>query len=210
MSRELTSTMLALLDDANVQKVAMVHMAIDDPVYVHSGLGKITYGGNTYVGIGVLGSVSDHEESEALSAQPITFTLSGLDHLQVRTALNAAAFGDQITLYEAFIDDAGTIIGEPLVIWSGSVDSTSISVGPESSVSIVGQHDIADIDKMSGARWTDEDQQGRFSGDLCFQFIHNMPTLILMWAGGATETGVRRAPGPELDYEDQQDHRGQG
>lgn len=189
MSRELASTTLALLDDAQVQKVAMADFLFDDPAYVHSGIGEITWNGNTYVGIGVLGSISDQEESEALSAQPITFTLSGLDHLQVRNALNAATFGDQIVLYEAFIDDAGTIIGDPLVIWSGTVDQTALSVGPESTVSITGQHDIADIDKVSGARWTNEDQQSRFAGDEFFEFIHEVPTLRLLWGGGPTITG---------------------
>ena len=197
MSREISAAVLALAESGHLERVAMVHFAFDDPVYAHSGLGNITWNGNTYVGIGMLGQVSEHQESQGLSVQPITFSLSGLDQQHLRVALNAANYGDQITLYEAFIDDAGDLVSDPVVIWAGSVDSTSVRAGPEPIISIIGQHDIADIDKANGARFTNEDQQARYAGDEFFEFIHEVPTLRLNWAGGPTWTGHR----PNFDDE---------
>lgn len=189
MSRELSAAALALAEAGHLERAAMVHFAFDDPVYVHSGLGEITWNGNTYVGIGMLGQVSEHQESEALTVQPITFSLSGLDQQRLRGALDSASYGDQITMYEAFIDDAGDLVADPVVIWAGSVDSTSIRVGPEPVITIVGQHDIADLDRADGGRFTNEDQQARYEGDEFFEFIHEVPTLRLNWGGGPTATG---------------------
>jgi hypothetical protein len=210
VSRELSAAVLALAESGHLERTAMVHFAFDEDVYVHSGLGEITWNGNTYVGIGMLGNISEQQESQALTVQPITFSLSGLDQQHLRVALDAANYGDQITLYEAFIDDAGDLIADPVVIWAGSVDSTSVRAGMDSAISIVGQHDIADIDKSDGARFTNEDQQARYPGDEFFEFIHEVPTLKLFWGGGHTATGVRPGPGPHLDYSDLNDPRGQG
>lgn len=210
MSRELAATTLAALDDPAIQKVVLVRFNFDDPVYAHSGLGDITWDGDTYVGIGMLGKISEHEESETLNAAPITFSLSGIDQMQLRSALDAITYGDEVDVWKAIVDDAGDLIGDPVHIYGGSVDSSNVVVGLEPVLNIIAQHAISDTVKKNGAHWTNEDHQRRYPGDEFFEYIHEVPTLRLNWGGSPTTTGVRAGPGPGLDYEDQQDHQGQG
>ena len=189
MSREIGAPNVAEVTAEHLERVALVHMAFDDPLFVHSGLGIITFDGDEYIGIGTLGTIADAKESEALGPAALTFTLSGVDMNLVAEALDAARYGDAITVYEGYVDDAGALVSDPWIIWAGKVDATGAVIGTDPSVSVIGQHDISSLDEIDGSRWTNEDQQAKFSGDKFFEHIAAVPNLKLLWGGGPTTTG---------------------
>lgn len=189
--RNLSTTQVTAVSAEHVERVVMVSIDFDDPVYVHSGIGIISFDGNEYIGIGALGRVSDTKESEILGPMTLEFTLSGLDMNLLKQAMDSTKYGAEITMYSAIKDEAGDLVGDPFIVWAGKVDSTQYVLSPNPSVTLIGQHDIDQLNEADGGRWSDEDHQNRYSGDLFFEHIADVPTLKLLWGGGPTSTGSR-------------------
>lgn len=200
MSRGLSTANSNQVASASVQVVLLAKLEFDTTVYVHTGIGTITYDGNDYLGVGDFGGISEARESELLGPDPLTLSLSGLDSTMVDEALNSAAYGDVVTIYEGYRVDDGTLDGDPWVVWKGWVEYAQVQRGGENTVSLICQHDLAVLNEKEGSRFTDEDQQAEYSGDLGFEFVADMVDKKLYWGGGPTVTGRRypygHQPGP--------------
>jgi len=200
MSRSISATNLTEINAAHLHVVTLVHLAFDEPVFLHSGIGTIPYDSNDYIGVGQLGTISEARESEVLGPRPITLQLSGVDPNMIAEAQEAGRFKDDITIYEGYRNDDGTLVDDPWIVWKGWFEYAAISVGGEGVVSITAQHDLAILNEKDGGRFTDEDQQQRFSGDLGFEFITDMATVKLNWGGrtvGGGGAGGAGGPDPE-------------
>ena len=196
MSREIGSTNTASAEGASVEPVALLKLDLDDPVYAHSGVGVIEYDGNDYIGVGLLGSVTAPSETDELGPQPVTFGMSQIDANLMQYAMSAANYGDEATLYRGYRQDDGTLVSDPYIVWAGTVESTGAKVGPGGQIGITCNHDLAALDQINGGRYTDEDQQDKYSGDKFFSHIADIPTLKLLWGGGPTRTGSAPGLGP--------------
>lgn len=190
MTRDIGTSNVTAVESQYLEPVVMVKLELADPAYVHSNVGIIPYEGDDYIGVGTLGSISKLSESEALGPAAITMSLSGLDKTMIATALDSASYKDKVTIYEGYRQDDGTLVADPWIVWSGTIDTTSVEVGPESKIVLALQHDVASLQEINGRRFTDEDQQSEYSGDLFFEHIAEVPFLNLLWAGGPTQTGA--------------------
>ena len=182
------------------EPIVLVHIACDDPVYAHSGVGVITYGSTDYLGVGHLGSISAPKESNVVGPGSVTLELSGLSPNNIGTAMSSASYGDAVTIYQGYRQDDGTLVDTPWIVWSGSIDRIGGLVGPECTVSVELQHDIAALGEISGRRCTDEDQQNAYLGDTFFSHIADVPNLKLVWGGGTDRTGTHGGSGERDGY----------
>lgn len=192
MSRDISATNLAEINASHLQPVTMVKMEFGTPVYAHSGIGTLTYDGNDYLGVGAFGSINSTKESESLTPSPLTLSLSGVDSSLIAGALDSGSYGDGITIYEGYRQDDGTLVDDPWIVWKGTLEFSNISLGAEGAISITVKHDLAVLIENDGGRFTDEDQQLRFTGDVAFEFVTDMPGLQLEWAAqraGSTTPG---------------------
>jgi hypothetical protein len=193
MSRNISVTNLAQINAAHLHLVTMVKLSFDTPLYVHSGVGTISYDGNDYLGVGDLGSVSEARESESLSPSSITLSLSGIDSNLISEAQEAGRYRDAVTIYEGYRQDDGTLVDDPWIVWKGWFEYASIRVGEDSAVAMTCHHDLSVLTEKDGSRFSDEDQLGRYSGDRFFQFVTDQSGLRLVWGG--TLLGTRTEPG---------------
>ena len=192
MSRSVSSTNLTEINASHLHEVVLVKMEFDTPAYAHSGIGTISYDGNDYLGVGDFGSISNTTESEQLRPNSLTLQLSGVDSTLLTEALDSGNYGDVVTLYVGYRQDDGTLVDDPWLLWRGTFDYASISRGADNVVSIVVQHDLAVLDEVNGGRYTDEDQQSKFTGDVGLEFIADMANLTLVWGGGRVGGGRER------------------
>ena len=183
MSRDISATNLAEINASHIQPVTMVNLGFDTPVYVHSGIGTITYDGNDYLGVGQLGAVGNMGESEDLTPSPLSLTLSGVDSSLVSEALDSGNYGDVVTIYEGYRQDDGTLVDDPWVVWKGAYEFSSVSLDKSSIISVTIKHDLSALSEKDGGRYSDEDQQVRFSGDVGFQFVADTSGIKLHWGG---------------------------
>ena len=189
MSRGLSTTNTTQVDGSHVHLVTLVKMDFDTPAYAHSGTGTISYGGNSYLGVGDFGGVSGERESEVLGPSAVTLTLTGIDSDYIAEAVDSGNIYDKVTIYQGYRNDDGTLADDPWIAWSGWFEFASIKVDAESSISITCQHDLSMMNEKDGSRYSDEDQQNRYAGDVGLEFTSDMVGLRLLWGGGPVASG---------------------
>ena len=194
MPRELTSSVVTIVEGGFIEPVLLAKFDLDEPAYFHTGLGTITYDGNDYVGVGNLAGIGNARESELVGPRPFTVSLSGLDFNAVSKAKDSASYGDVVTIYYGYRQSDGTVYSDPIVWTKGKIERVDISQGEESTISVTIDHDVNVLNEKDGSRFTDEDQQDTYSGDEFFKFLHDMPTKVLQWGGRSTPP-LGRQPG---------------
>lgn len=239
MSRGLSTINEAQVDSNHVHDVTLVKLEFDTPVYVHSGIGTITYGGTAavsggneyaawkgavepagaggsgnqyaaskgavepayvsggdqYLGVGGYGGISATRESEALGPAAITLTLSGVDADYITEALDSGNLYDVVTIYQGLRQDDGTLYDDPWVLWKGWFEYAGVSVGEESAVAITCQHDLSQLTEKDGGRYSDEDLQNAYTGDVGLEYTADMIDVNLVWGGGPVGGGGGRGGG---------------
>ncbi len=175
MAREISSAVASATASNHVEPVLLCDLEFDDLQYVHSRLGNITYNGNTYIGVGNAVTLDSSRESEVLGPAPITATASGLSAALLRNARMAETYRAPITFRMAYRQSDGTLYDDPVIVWKGTIQRCDISFGPDSSITITADHDVSVLSKSHGGRYTDEDQQNRYSGDVAFSYVHDVP-----------------------------------
>lgn len=184
MSRDISATNLAEINAAHLYEVVLVKFEFDTPVYVHSGVGSISYGGNTYLGVGSFGSLTAPREQEQVTPASINLVLDGITSAHITEALDSGNLYDPVTVYVGYRQDDGTLVDDPWVLWKGWYEYASISLGAESAVNITCQHDLSILSEKAGDRYSDEDQQSKFTGDVGLEFAADMSGTKLLWGGG--------------------------
>src|ERR1700683_3167224 len=115
MPRDMTAAYLAAIQSGILRPVLFVEATFTSgPIYVWSGIGTIVWGGNTWVGIGNLGSISTIEEGSAVSAKGITLTLSGSDPTLLTGVTAEFQVGLPALVWLGVYDENGVLIGNPV------------------------------------------------------------------------------------------------
>ena len=201
MSRSIGAANISHVSGQNVHEVILVKLEFSTPVYAHSGIGNISYDGNTYLGVGDFGSANEVRESAQLGPSPIELRLSGIDSALLAESMSAANYGDLVTIYSGYRLDDGTLVGDPWIVTRGKIEFPSSSRGEDNTIILRVQHDLAVLDEIPGAKFSDEDQVTRYPADRGFEFVEEQGSLRLPWAStsvqatGSTEYADRRSPG---------------
>lgn len=164
-------------------------------VRAHDGVGTITFGGNTYDGIGHFGGIDIAEESISVVAKPVTLTISGVDSSLVATAITEQYQGRTATIYLGLLDlDAQQLLDTPETLWEGRMDVMTVQLGQESgSIKLNCEHRLRREPRI--ARYTDADQQLAYSGDVFFNLIGKIQSFKGTWgAKGVANDGANLIP----------------
>lgn len=184
MSRGLSAENLAQIAAQHHDVVLMAHLAFDTPIFVHTGIGTITFDGNDYLGVGGFGGAEAVEESELLAPSPIRLVLSGVDSTYITEAMTAGNHGDAIKLYVGYVNKDMSLVADPWALAGGFFDYATVEVGEaENRIVVTMQHELAILNEADGGRFTDEDQQRRFAGDTGFSFVSDAIETNLIWGG---------------------------
>ena len=184
MARDIGASNVTAVTGAHVHVVLLAKLEFDEPVYVHTGYGEITYDSDVYIGVGKWGGISQAKETENLSPGSLVLELDGVSAKYIAEALDSGNYGDTVTIYEGYRQDDGTLVADPWVLWSGFLEFATAGQGSEENVvSLTCQHDLAILNEKDGSRFTDEDQLKRYSGDRFFEYITDMENLQLQWGG---------------------------
>lgn len=95
-----------------------------DPVFVHSGIGTMTWDGEDWIGVGHLGGLSLPAETAGLSLSEGYMTLGGTEaQVEALHAQADAAYGRTVQTWFATVTSAAgaTLIGEPFELWHGTM-----------------------------------------------------------------------------------------
>lgn len=153
------------------------------PVYVWSGVGSKTWGGATYQGVGQFGVVSNVEEGATVQARGIVLTLSGIDATLLGDTLSNYRQGLPALVYLGFFDASGNLIPNPIRSWSGRTDQPTITMdGDTATIAIACENRLVEMNTNSSfRRYTNEDQQIDYPGDLAFASVNAIQQQTLYW-----------------------------
>lgn len=185
MPRPMTSAMLAAIAASDLYPVIFAELTFrTGPVYLFSGFGSFSWNGQTWIGIGDLGSISQIEEGSDVIARGLSLQLSGFDATLLQDALGEVQLGLPVIIYLGFFS-AGTLVASPIVAWSGRMDQPTFEVdGSAASITIACESRLIDMNVSVNKRYSDDQQQIDAPGDTAFSFVMGITNATIYW--GAT------------------------
>ena len=183
MSRAFGAASAAAFIQPNVQIITFVMLDFASGIVrVHNGLGTYTWGGNDWVGVGSLGTVSQLEEGADVSPYGITLTLSALDAVVSGAALNEDYFMRPVSIYIGALSAEDVLLNDPLQMWGGHMDVMSVTAGAENDqVTINCESELAAFDRSSNLKYTTQSQQQFYPGDVFFNFLPKIDGAKIRW-----------------------------
>ena len=206
MSRGLSTAVVNALKSDVVRPVTFAKLDFSSStIYVHDSIGTFTWGGNDWLGLGDLGSVSSIEEGTDISPYSITLQLSGLDS----TIANIGSAGTEdyylrdVDIYLGLLDEDEALIEDPNLIWSGFMDVMTLVTGTQgnNSISLTCESELAKIERSADLKYTHVQQQRVNSNDLFFEYLHEIEGVKILWKDtnsgnlGVGRSGQNQGPG---------------
>ncbi len=151
-------------------------------VNLHSQLGEIAWGGDTYTGAGDIGGISPVDEDSELSRSTLQLTLRGLPTDLVSIVGNEHYQGRPATIYLGYLDQTThVLVSDPLVIYRGRMDVATTEVGETLTVTLAVESRFAAWDRPLVRRYNNADQQGRYPGDKGLEFVEQTTEKQIVW-----------------------------
>ena len=195
MSRGLSASNQTEITATHLEEVVLLKLEYDTPVYLHFGMGTITFDSNAYLGIGDFGNTGGSRESENLGPMTMTYTFSALDSTLLAEALDSGRYGDVITEYIGYRQDDRTLVADPWISNKGKYDHAAVTIGNDNTITVFAQHDLAVLDEIAGRKFSDEDQRTEYSADVGLEHVVDAEFVKLVWGGGpvvVTGNGTNR------------------
>mgnify|MGYP003669156022 CR=1 FL=1 len=195
MSRTLTSGMTAVTTADVVRPAYFVRMVFDsgespNVLNIWNGIGDLAYGGNTYTGTGDLLSISQITETSDISATGINVTLTGVKTSFIAIAKDHEYQGRPLTVSLGAFDASGDLIADPVIVFSGFMDTMTISEsGANSTISIAVENKLIAFERTKVRRYTAEDQKIDHPTDKGFEFVTAIVQKEIIWGRPTPATG---------------------
>ena len=223
MSRTLTSGMLGVTTAEIVRPAYFVRMVFDsgespNVLNIWNGIGDLAYGGNTYTGTGDLLSISQITETADIQASGINVSLAGVKSSLIVIAKDHDYQGRPLTVSLGAFDASGSLIADPVIVFSGFMDTMTISEsGQYSTISIAVENKLISFERSKVRRYTAEDQKIDYplklangndnpNYDAGFEFVTAIVQKEIIWGrptpiggGGDFDGADNVGPGKNLD-----------
>jgi hypothetical protein len=159
-------------------------------VRVWTGMGDLSWGGNTYTGLGDLVGISRVQETNEVRANGLEFFLNGIPSALVTRILSEGYRSRAAKLWLVLFDATPAIIANPLLLFSGRMDQCRLQdSGETSTCTISAESRLVDLQRPRERRRTDEDQKSLFSGDRGLEYVAGLQDRQVVWGGASTATG---------------------
>ena len=144
----------------------------------------MTAGGssNTFTGLGDLMGVSAVSESDQVEAIGATLSLTGIKSSLISAALSANYTNRNASIFLGVFDASKNVISDVYTLFKGKMDIMKIDEGAESATIVLNlENRLIALDRPKERRYTHEDQQLSFSGDLGFEFVPDLQDKEIIW-----------------------------
>lgn len=191
MGRNLTAAQTAQIIAQNLRPALFCQLFFTSGwVYVWSGLGSISWNGQTWQGVGSLGSVSSIPETADLTAVGLKLALSGIPASLITSALGEVRQGAPVIIYQGFLTPGGAVVSNPNNAWSGRMDICEIAEsGDTATITITAESRLLDLNRSRERRYEKQDQATTFPGDLGFDYVPSLQEISIVW-GKASPSSV--------------------
>jgi hypothetical protein len=186
--RSLSADMVTEVTATQLAPILLANLQFSTPVYLWTGYGTLTYNGVGYLGLGNLGTVSQVDETTDLAARGITLQLSGVPSALVSLALTENYQGRACSILFGALSPTAGLIASPVTVFSGKMDVMQITDdGSSAQITMTAENRLVDFRRSREVRYTDEEQQTLYSGDVGLEFVPAIQNKAIYW-GNANPT----------------------
>jgi len=155
VSRNLNPTYASGLAAGTIMPIRLVMLTFKSAVkYVWSGVGPLSWNGNTFVGVGSLGQVGAITESTGVEANGTTVSLSGIDIALLSECLTDIQLGAPARIWRGLWGSAG-LYGTPYQVFRGYVDKPAFDISGETlAITLSLESRIGNMNRASYRRYT--------------------------------------------------------
>lgn len=183
MTRGLSPAVRAAVAGEHV--VRAVAVALDFPSGIarwNSSPADIVIGGDLFLGVGALGTISAAEEGIELRSYGMTVGITGVPSDAVAIALGQAYQGRPGTVWEVVLDAEQWVpIAAPIVIFRGRMDQMNITVGVTAQITVSLENRLTDWERPKIRRYNSVDQRARDPNDGSFRFLPATTEKEIIW-----------------------------
>lgn len=200
MTRGISTATLAALEAQTAEPVFFVELGPFDNTSpqttdrLHTSLGTITWGGNPWTGAGNLASIGEVKEGLNISPNAIKLGLSGVNSDMLDLVFSTDYYQRPCLVYLGAMS-AGALVEDPSLIFSGFIVSIEMQIGGDDAITLTAESELVWFKRSRNVRYTDNQLQSEFSGDLGFEYLEQVKTRRVVWRGHSTRLGGDRAPG---------------
>lgn len=184
---------MSWFDDSNCEAAAMaercaIAYAVDldflsGHVRLHTWTGDLSINGQTYLGVGKLGAISDIAERVQLVSERWRYRLSGVDPSVVPESEIDNSFGRSVTEYEVYLNpDTYAVIGYE-TRREGTMGSVRRSDGRDPIIEVSVNNRLSMLEQPDGWRYITEHQEKFYSGDLGCDHARALDSIEVIWGG---------------------------
>jgi hypothetical protein len=183
MSRDISAGVQSAISATEVQPIILFEGSFSSgTVYVWSGYGDLVWDGDTYLGVGTLGAISNVSEASEISAKGITVSMSGIPSSLISLVLGDVRQGALGKVHMGFLNSSGVVIDDPILMFEGKLDVPSIQEGGDTStITLSYESRLIDLQRAREGRYTNEDQLRAFPGDLGCAFVASLQEKTINW-----------------------------
>ncbi len=192
MSRNLTTAVQNELAASELEPFFAIKLAFDSgDVRIWTGYNDITIASETYIGGGQLLSISPVEETVEVAAKGINFALNGIDSNLVSVALTESYQGRSAKVYLGVLS-SGAVVADPYLLFDGRMDVMTIEDGGDTAnISLSAESRLIDLERARISRYTDNDQQNKFSGDTALRYVSSLQEKEIAWGSGKDDDNFK-------------------
>lgn len=179
--RIITGPALARLNAETLQIAVLVEMQLSAPVYLCSSNINLEFGGNTYVGTGVLGAVNEVDDSPG-EYKNLTFTLSGVDLAVIAIAMDENIRNKRVVVRLAVVSETDFSVLDAPVMWSGIMDQMPIQQQDNTgTVSVSAEHRGITFARAKPINYNTVDQARIDPTDTSLRYVQSQSTHNDVW-----------------------------
>jgi hypothetical protein len=154
-------------------------------------VGDLVIGGNTYTGLGKLGSVSAVADRASLASERWTYSVTGVDPSIIPESELDNCYGRSVAEYLAFINSTTHVVIGTETLREGSMGRSRRKDGGVPVIEISCETRNAVLNQPDGYRYTTEHQVTYFfASDLGCDFTRKIDSLDLIWGGYKVFPGI--------------------
>ena len=183
MQRNLDPAMAASLMAGVISPVLFAMLTFRSGVHYACNAGfDISFGGNTYKGVGSYGRMGLVTEGTEVEAGGLSLELSAIDPEILGECLTDIAALRPAKVWVGFWAN-GALIGQPYCIFAGVVDKPTINLAPETAtISLALESRMHNLNRSSNRRYTRADQNANGApNDSFFDYTALLSNLALRW-----------------------------
>lgn len=183
MPRDLSSGLVTELLKSSMHPIFFVEITTSGGVVrLWSGLGTITWNSQTWSGVGKLGKISPIGETTEVRAEVVQLSLSGIPSDLISSAINDMVPNQPVNIWLGMANASGAVISDPYLALTGKTSAVTAEEGGDTSTIYVNvEGDLAALHQARFRRYTQEDQQIEFPGDLGFQYVEQIQNIQITW-----------------------------